>query len=203
MELIPEQLLRNHEDGRVIFFCGAGVSVPAGLPSFRELVRLTFLDLLPAKDRCESNSMESMAWQAFDDGNYDEALGVLESPQQGGYEAKEIRGKVNSLLSNPKTKTLDQHLVLSRLAGLDTVRGRLVTTNFDKLFECAQKELIKQENSNYEMNVYIAPALPPAKPETFQGLAYLHGKLGDSVDDRQLVSDILTPWRNCFSDQSS
>ena len=187
MELIPEQLLRNHEDGRVIFFCGAGVSVPAGLPSFRELVQLTLLDLLPAKDRCESNSMESMAWQAFDDGKYDEALGVLESPQQGGYEAKEIRGKVNGLLSNPRTKTLDKHLVLSRLAGLDTVHGRLVTTNFDPLFERAQKKLMRQEISKHKLNLHIAPALPPAKPETFQGLAYLHGKLGSSVDDQHLV----------------
>ena len=187
MELIPEQLLRSHEDGRVIFFCGAGVSVPAGLPSFRELIELTLVDLLPTRDQCESNSMESMAWRTFDDGKYDETLGILESPQQGGYDAKDLRGKVNNLLSNPRAKTLDKHLVLAQLAGLDTVRGRLVTTNFDNLFERAQKKLKKQENSIHKVNVHIAPALPPAKPESFQGLAYLHGKLGSSIDDQHLV----------------
>ena len=187
MDLIPKKLLRNHEDGKVIFFCGAGVSVPAGLPSFRELVELTLVDLLPAKDRCESNSMESMAWQTFDDGKYDETLGVLESPQLGGFDAKDVREKVNNLLSIPRAKTLDKHLILTRLAGLDTVRGRLVTTNFDTLFERAQKKLQKQENSKHKVSVHIAPALPPAKPEAFQGLAYLHGKLGSSVNDQHLV----------------
>ena len=35
---IPDSLLQAHEEGRVIFFCGAGVSYPAGLPGFRGLV---------------------------------------------------------------------------------------------------------------------------------------------------------------------
>ena len=35
---IPERLLQAHEDGRVVFFCGAGISYPAGLPGFKGLV---------------------------------------------------------------------------------------------------------------------------------------------------------------------
>ncbi len=35
---IPDALLQAHEDGRVVFFCGAGVSHPAGLPGFKGLV---------------------------------------------------------------------------------------------------------------------------------------------------------------------
>jgi NAD-dependent SIR2 family protein deacetylase len=35
---IPEALLQAHEDGRVVFFCGAGISYPAGLPGFKGLV---------------------------------------------------------------------------------------------------------------------------------------------------------------------
>lgn len=31
---IPERLLQAHEDGRVAFFCGAGISYPARLPGF-------------------------------------------------------------------------------------------------------------------------------------------------------------------------
>jgi NAD-dependent SIR2 family protein deacetylase len=32
---IPDALLQAHEEGRVVFFCGAGISYPAGLPGSR------------------------------------------------------------------------------------------------------------------------------------------------------------------------
>jgi len=35
---IPERLLQLHEEGRVVFFCGAGISYPARLPGFAGLV---------------------------------------------------------------------------------------------------------------------------------------------------------------------
>ena len=35
---IPERLLQMHEDGRVVLFCGAEISFPAGLPGFAGLV---------------------------------------------------------------------------------------------------------------------------------------------------------------------
>ena len=35
---IPDALLQAHEDGLVVFFCGAGISYPAGLPGFKGLV---------------------------------------------------------------------------------------------------------------------------------------------------------------------
>lgn len=31
---IPKRLLQLHEEGRVVFFCGAGISHPAKLPGF-------------------------------------------------------------------------------------------------------------------------------------------------------------------------
>ena len=34
---IPDALLQAHEEGRVVFFCGAGISAPAGLPLFQKL----------------------------------------------------------------------------------------------------------------------------------------------------------------------
>jgi len=35
---IPEELINAHADGRVVFFCGAGISVGAGYPLFWKLV---------------------------------------------------------------------------------------------------------------------------------------------------------------------
>ena len=34
---IPNKLLQAHEEGCVVFFCGAGISYPAGLPGFKGL----------------------------------------------------------------------------------------------------------------------------------------------------------------------
>lgn len=186
MELIPESLRQFHEDGELVFFCGAGVSKPAGLPIFEGLTRNVLTGLLPPKDGCELGSPEALAWKAFEDHRYDEALGILESPHEG-FDPKDVRGKVRHYLSTPRIKTLDKHQILARLADLDTERGRLVTTNFDHLFERAQAALRKKEGSGHCLTEYVAPALPPAKPLTFRGLVYLHGKLKSSPDDRQLV----------------
>ena len=90
-------------------------------------------------------------------------------------------------LTTVKTKTLDAHLILARLADLDTNRGRLVTTNFDHLFEKAQAKLRRLERSSHRVIVHVAPALPPAKPQTLLGLTHLHGKLGSSANERDLV----------------
>ncbi len=35
---IPNALLQAHEEGNMVFFCGAGISYPAGLPGFKGLV---------------------------------------------------------------------------------------------------------------------------------------------------------------------
>ena len=42
---IPESLLQVHEEGRVVFFCGAGISYPAGLPGFGGLVKAIYSEL--------------------------------------------------------------------------------------------------------------------------------------------------------------
>lgn len=44
---IPERLLQAHEDGRVVFFCGAGISYPAQLPTFSGLVNKLYSALEP------------------------------------------------------------------------------------------------------------------------------------------------------------
>lgn len=36
--VIPDKLLQLHQDGKIVFFCGAGISYPASLPGFEGLV---------------------------------------------------------------------------------------------------------------------------------------------------------------------
>ena len=186
MVVIPEKLRRALEDNEVVFFCGAGTSMGAGLPSFKGLVESVLKDLLPREGSCEPGSPDALTWDAFNRGRYDETLGFLETPREGGYEPKKVRERVRHHLAG-EAKTLSSHLTLIRLADLDTEEGRLVTTNFDTLFEDANEELQRKEQTDRGVTISIAPALPPAKPEKLEGLVYLHGRLGSSPNDRQLV----------------
>ena len=112
MQLIPDELRQAHEDSKVVFFCGAGVSMPAGYPSFRGLVEAVLTDLLPMRDMCKRGSTAALAWLAFDNERYDEALDVLEKPGEGGFEQKDVRDRVCHHLTISKVKTLDTHVTL-------------------------------------------------------------------------------------------
>ena len=186
VDLIPEKLRQALEDREVVFFCGAGVSKGAGLPSFKGLVESVLTDLLPPRVRCKPGSMAALTWETFGQELYDEALSILETPNLGGYDPRSVRERVRNSLSK-RAPEIRNHKTLVRLADLDSEDGRLVTTNFDTLFECAYRKLKQNESFDRELSVRVAPALPPAKPKTFKGLVYLHGRLGSSPDDRELV----------------
>ena len=51
---IPDSLLQAHEEGRVVFFCGAGISRRAGLPDFGGLVQKLFQKVGEPADKVES-----------------------------------------------------------------------------------------------------------------------------------------------------
>ena len=73
---VPDRLLQEHEDGRVVFFCGAGVSYPAGLPGFRELTDKVYADL-----HIEHDALQKAALKAK---QFDRAIGLLEQVVVGG-----------------------------------------------------------------------------------------------------------------------
>jgi NAD-dependent SIR2 family protein deacetylase len=54
---IPERLLWAHEEGRVVFFCGAGISYPAGLPDFKGLVDQMYVELGTIQTAIEKTSV--------------------------------------------------------------------------------------------------------------------------------------------------
>ena len=67
---IPDELLRAHEEGRVVFFCGAGISYPAGLPGFKGLVEQIYLATGTARTAIEQD--------AFERNQFDATLDLLE-----------------------------------------------------------------------------------------------------------------------------
>ena len=175
---IPESLLQAHEDGHVVFFCGAGISYPAGLPGFEGLVNQLYSHLGIEPD--------SIQRAAIDAKLYDTAIGLLDQHHVGGRQA--VRQALAKILNSDTShaNTTATHRALLTLSTSHEEQTRLITTNFDRLFERVVT------NDQVSMNRYQAPSLPVPK-NRWDGLVYLHGLLpeepiGETLDDLVLSS---------------
>ncbi|MEP9386927.1 SIR2 family protein [Mesorhizobium sp. KR9-304] len=186
---IPERLMLAHARGEVLFICGAGISKPAGLPDFRELV----LDVYAILDTSVHAVLKSIPrgvcnlWQPnhtglterhiaevkrFVIGDYDVVLGMLErrldSQTRGD---SKVRNQVSVLLRGSGNSPSPIHRALIRLAdrgGATTI----VTTNFDLLLERAVKKL------HPAIETYALGSIPrPTRQTEFAGVMHIHGAL--------------------------
>ncbi len=175
---IPDGLLQAHEDGRVVFFCGAGISYPAGLPGFKGLVEEIY--------RRVGTMQSAIEQDAFARNQFDAALDLLERRIPGQRIA--VRTALAKALQ-PKLRrkgATDTHAALLQLARNREGALRLVTTNFDRVFEYVAKR------SKQSCNAYAAPMLPIPKNSRWNGLVYLHGLLPAKPDDSALHRLVLT-----------
>jgi hypothetical protein len=175
---IPEALLDAHEEGRVIFFCGAGISYPAGLPGFRGLVNAIYERL--------GTYFTPIEREVYERGQFDSTLDLLERRFPGQRQA--VRKALLQVL-NPKLKpkgAIDTHAALLQLARNREGVLRLVTTNFDRVFEVVAHRLRQPLES------YLAPMLPIPKQSRWNGLVYLHGLLPEKEDESALNRLVLT-----------
>lgn len=159
---VPEKLLQAHEDGKVVFFCGAGISYPAGLPGFRGLVDRIYGNVGESRTAIEN--------AAFDRGEYDTTISLLENRVMGGRTA--VRSALHAALVPDLTLpgATQTHEALLTLGRNRLGILRLITTNFDNLFDVAGKIVGRPPES------FLAPLLPVPK-KRWDGLVYLHGKL--------------------------
>lgn len=169
--VVPDELVQALEEDRVVIFCGAGISMGAGLPSYGGLVEFCYerlAEALPAKDA------QDWAWP-------DRMLGALE----GKYGAQRVRAFVYQRLTEAPT-TLDLHKAILRLAKLRGDRGtRLITTNFDTLFELAQGDF------TYGRTLHSGPILPIPrndKAASWRSVVYLHGRLDEGSNDHLVLT---------------
>ena len=145
----PEPLMTALRDGRLVIFAGAGVSMgqPDGLPGFEELVRR-----IAGNDKSKKDSETA-----------DRFLGRLKG------DGIDVHSRAAKLLRqyNPNLTELHQNL-LRIYPKRENIR--IVTTNFDLLFEQAYNDLFK-----------IAPKVfePTALPfgGRFQGIVHIHGSI--------------------------
>jgi len=113
--IVPDRLVQELEDDRVVIFCGAGISMGAGLPSYRGLVEHCYRELTHPLPDADSREWD---WP-------DRMLGALESR----YTAERVREIVTERLSR-RPLDLALHRAILRLAQMRRSDGvRLVTTN--------------------------------------------------------------------------
>ena len=174
---IPERLLQAHEDGRVVFFCGAGISYPAGLPGFRGLVEELYSRLEVAPDPVQT--------AAIKDKRYDTAVDLLERNIVGGREA--VREQLAQILEADTSlpNATSTHEALLTLGKCRERRTRLITTNFDRLFEHVIAD------GNDAVKSFEAPLLPVPK-NRWDGLVYLHGVLPEAPLGKNLDNLVVS-----------
>jgi len=166
---IPDKLLQSHEEGKLAFFCGAGISYPAGLPGFKGLVEDIY-------NLCGTNRLD-IEEDAFKRGQYDIVLELLERRLPGG-RIKVRQALVEALKPNlDREGAVNTHASLLKLARDKEDKLRLVTTNFDRLFHIAA------EQNKQLFQTYVAPNLPVPKKSRWDGVVYLHGLLPDSSEN--------------------
>ena len=176
---IPEALLQAHEEGRVVIFCGAGISYKVGLKDFKWLV-----DKIYCLCRTIQKDAETKAYQK---NAFDTVLNLLENRLPGQRAGMEMRKALADALQ-PNLNldgATDTHLALLQLALTREGSLRLVTTNFDRTFE----EIAK--SGKFQFTSFSAPLLPVAKSSQWNGLVYLHGLLPDDEQDSGALDKLV------------
>ena len=160
---IPDELLEERDNGNVVFFCGAGVSRPAGLPGFFDLAKQV-MEKLGTPSEAKSCKLLN---RADPDADFapplDQVFGLL----QQEYGAGIIDDVVSQLLKTPRKANVEPHSIVLRLSRSADHKPQAVTTNFDLLFERADKSIER----------HVPPALPDiASGQPLEGVTYLHGR---------------------------
>ena len=168
----PSEFLDFIQEGRVVFFCGAGLSAGTGLPTFPGLVR-ELDEILPDL----ANPLDANR------GNHDQKLSELESRFMPGLMREHVRRILSESPRDPEgvlspDEVLENHRNILRLAAVSGGGLRLVTTNFDDRFALANGGAIQSKDW---------PELPSLKDGQWESLVHLHGRIRDGGEVGDLV----------------
>ena len=187
---IPERLLLAHARGELLFIAGAGVSMSAGLPDFRDLVIKIYeaLDLRvhsiisqddgnnpESSDLSDLTDRQQAEIRRFQKGEYDVVLGMLERRLERGViddtmVGSQVRGKTGEIL-RAKARPSPFHRALMRLSDRGGATA-IITTNFDLLLEYAARAI------RQPVQTYALGGVPrPTRRQEFSGVLHIHGAL--------------------------
>jgi hypothetical protein len=175
---IPPELIRAVNDGDAIFLCGAGVSRGVGLPSFQKLTDDVYVRL------GESRANEAAERIAYDRKEYDRVLRSLEKRTLLPGTDSRVRTVVADILTAPSGADLSRHLSLLHLSRDRSGRPRILTTNFDTLFERAAQK------AGMPLVSHAGKSIPRPGGPRDNGVLHLHGRLSDhllSIEESDLI----------------
>lgn len=146
---IPEEILEAQENGTLVIFAGAGISLdpPANLPTYEGLAKQ--IEKKVKKKRKNDETIEQFFDRLQKQDNID------------------IKDKVKQIIEDISPEPNDYHLMIPRLF-LDIDKLRVVTTNFDTL-------LIENGRAQPQDPQRSYPALPYGND--FSGIVFLHGNV--------------------------
>jgi len=161
---LPDELLEARDAGNVVFFCGAGLSSPA-LPGFAGLAAQVISEFGPPPGSDARAILDQLRGGAALSAPLDQVFNLLHED----YGAAAVEHVVNTILKEKSARApTEHHSIVFRLSRSAGRKLQLVTTNFDRLFEKAQRGI----------RCYIGPGLPDlASGEALEGLVYLHGRM--------------------------
>ena len=172
----PAKFLDLIHDGRMVFFCGAGLSVGTGLPTFSGLVRE--LDKILNPDPAHRFDYRKRK-------DYDRMLDELEGQFSGRRRrmCEHIRDILFKPPSDPRgmlspDEVLENHRNILKLTAVPDGGFRLVTTNFDDRFALANGGTIQSKDW---------PELPSLKDGQWASLVHLHGRICDGAHSENLI----------------
>lgn len=173
---IPDELIAAQERGGVVFLCGAGVSQRVGLPSFDGLVRRVY-GRLGETWHGHPAEAEAMGLEGGRATALDRALFAL-AKRLGGHDQiararsdRAIIDAVSAELAAPGVE-LPDHCNIVRLSRDAEMQSRVVTTNFDTLFERAWPVGVASSRAGAD--------LPAPQTADFAGVLHLHGRIDDN-----------------------
>jgi len=175
---IPDDLIRAVNNGDAVFLCGAGVSRRVGLPLFHELTDQVYREL------GETRGNEPAERRAFERAEYDRALRSLEKRTHLPGTRSRVRIAVAKLLAARDDIDVPDHLALLQLSRNADGQPRLLTTNFDTLFERAAQA------AGLNAPSYAAKSIPKPGGARDYGILHLHGRIADGklrLDETDLV----------------
>lgn len=167
---IPDELLFAQDEGQVVFFCGAGVSMAkAGLPSFYQLAENVLTELgTPKNDKARKlfNALKDLDSSVYTQGQI--SADLIFNSLRRSYDSNTIGRAVALSLISPSGADLRAHKIILKLARLQSGETRLITTNFDLLFEKCQRNIASITRASLPRIEYSG---------NDWGIVHLHGKV--------------------------